>query len=118
MAKPGPKRLILAFIVAAVSDALSVALALPPLMPAQWVLDVVTAIVLTLVLGFRVELLVAFVMEAIPGVELFPSWLVAVSVIGARASLSSPPAASAPTVRVHEPHARDQQARQLPGQGE
>ena len=115
VSKPGPKRLILAFLVAAISDALSVVFA--PVMPAQWALDVVTAIVLTLVLGFRVELLLAFVMEAIPAVELFPSWLVAVSVIGARASLGSAPTVAGPTVRIHEPHTRDQPPRQLPGPG-
>ena len=42
------------------------------------VFDLAVAALLCVAVGFRVELLVALLAEAIPGVGLFPSWIVAV----------------------------------------
>lgn len=46
--------------------------------PLENVLDVVTGIVLTLLLGFHVAFLPTFIAEIIPFVDLFPSWTLAV----------------------------------------
>ena len=40
-------------------------------------------------LGFRIELLFALLLEAIPGLGLFPSWLVAVPMIWVRSGGAS-----------------------------
>jgi hypothetical protein len=72
----GRKGIILAFAVAAVSDLLSIAIvALPPM---QWVIDVGTALLLFLVLGRRWALLPGLITEAIPGVGIFPVWILVV----------------------------------------
>lgn len=71
----------IALIAAILSDAL--AYLLLPLPPAQWALDIITAVILFISFGFPWTLLMAFVMEVIPGVELFPAWTLAVLAIGA-----------------------------------
>ena len=80
---PGPrfsgKRLTLAFTVAALADGLSVFLTLTP--PVQWAIDVVTAIVLFVVLGWQWILLPGLIMEAIPGLYLFPFWVLVVGAV-------------------------------------
>ncbi len=48
------------------------------------VFDVCVGLVLFAILGFRVELLFATVLEAIPMVGMFPSWVLAVAAIWAR----------------------------------
>lgn len=68
-----------ALAVAAISDAISVFAEFVP--PAEWALDVVTAIVLFAVLGFRWPLLPVLVVEAVPGLAAFPTWVLAVGVI-------------------------------------
>jgi hypothetical protein len=69
-----------AFGVAAVSDALSIWLTFAP--PIQWTLDLATAAVLFLIFGRRWVLLPGLVMEAIPGLGVFPWWvLVVLSII-------------------------------------
>jgi len=69
-----------AFGVAAVSDALSIWLTFAP--PVQWTLDLATAVVLFLIFGKRWVLLPGLVMEAIPGMGVFPWWvLVVLSII-------------------------------------
>ena len=74
------KTLALALIVAGVSDAISFAVAL--VLPVQWAVDVATAVVLFLVLGRRRAILPGLIAEAIPGVGIFPVWvLVVVSII-------------------------------------
>lgn len=73
------KRKVLALLVAAASDALSLAAQFAP--PIQWTIDVVTALLLFRILGFRWPLLPVFVMEAIPGLATFPTWILATSVI-------------------------------------
>lgn len=81
---PGPMlskvRIVAAFAVALVSDFLSTGLEIIP--PLQWALDIVTALLLFLILGRQWLLLPALIAEAIPGVAVFPFWvLVVVSIV-------------------------------------
>ena len=73
-------RFAAAFAVAAVSDFLSIWTEIA--LPLQWLLDLVTAGLLFLILGRRWALLPGLVAEAIPGVAVFPVWvLVVLSII-------------------------------------
>ena len=72
-------RLAAAFAVAAVSDVFSLWLTFAP--PAQWALDVVTALLLFLTLGRQWAILPALVAEAIPGLALMPAWVMVVGSI-------------------------------------
>jgi hypothetical protein len=72
-------RLIAAFVVAAVSDILSAAVEFVP--PLQWTLDIVTAAALFIILGRQWVILPALIAEAIPGLAVFPFWLLVVSSI-------------------------------------
>src|ERR1700676_4642888 len=73
-------KMAIAFGVAAVSDVLSIWLTFAP--PFQWVLDLATAFALFLILGRRWALLPGLIAEAIPGMGVFPWWvLVVLSVI-------------------------------------
>jgi hypothetical protein len=73
------ERLVLAFAVAALSDALSLFLTLTP--PVQWAADLVTAILLFMVLGWQWILLPGLIMEAIPGIYVFPFWVLVVGAV-------------------------------------
>jgi hypothetical protein len=73
------KRLIAAFAVAAVSDVCSAVLEFAP--PLQWTLDIVTAGLLFLILGRQWMILPGLIAEAIPGLALFPFWVVVVGSI-------------------------------------
>ena len=78
--RPSWKRLAMAFAVAAVSDVLSYAIAL--VLPLQWALDMATAFLLFLILGRRWAILPGLIAEAIPGMGVFPVWvLVVLSII-------------------------------------
>lgn len=70
------RRLALAFTVAALADGLAVFLTLAP--PVQWAVDLITAILLFMVLGWQWILLPGLIMEAIPGLCIFPFWLLVV----------------------------------------
>jgi hypothetical protein len=70
-------RLTLAFLVAAASDAVSYGTAFVP--PVQWIVDLATALLLFALLGWRWALLPGLVAEAIPGVAVFPVWLLVVA---------------------------------------
>src|SRR4030042_3360804 len=70
------RRLALAFTMAALADGLSVFLTLTP--PVQWAADLVTAILLFMVLGWQWILLPGLIMEAIPGLYVFPFWVLVV----------------------------------------
>jgi hypothetical protein len=72
-------RLALAFLVAATSDVVSFWTELVP--PVQWAVDLVTALLLFMVLGWQWALLPGFVAEAIPGVAAFPVWTLVVAVV-------------------------------------
>jgi hypothetical protein len=69
-------KMAIAFGVAAVSDALSIWITFAP--PFQWALDLVTAFILFLIFGRRWALLPGLVMEAIPGMGVFPWWVLVV----------------------------------------
>lgn len=66
-------KIAIAFGVAAVSDALSIWITFAP--PFQWALDLATAFILFLIFGRRWVLLPGLVMEAIPGMGVFPWWV-------------------------------------------
>jgi hypothetical protein len=70
-------QMIVAFIIAGVSDAISGFAAFAP--PIQWVVDILTAGALFAVLGWRWLLLPGLVMEAVPGVGVIPFWVLVVS---------------------------------------
>ena len=73
-------RFAMAFGVAAVSDFLSMWTEFAP--PIQWALDLGTAGLLFLILGRRWALLPGLIVEAIPGMGVFPVWvLVVLSII-------------------------------------
>ena len=73
-------QMAIAFGVGAVSDVLSIWLTFAP--PFQWALDLGTAFILFLIFGRRWVLLPGLVMEAIPGMGVFPWWvLVVLSII-------------------------------------
>jgi hypothetical protein len=73
------RRLASAFTLAAPADGLSVFLTLTP--PVQWAIDLVTAILLFVVLGWQWILLPGLVMEAIPGLYVFPFWVLVVGAV-------------------------------------
>jgi hypothetical protein len=64
-------RLAIAFVIAGASDVTGASLA-PPI---GWAVDVVTAALLFVVLGWQWLLLPGLVLEAIPGVGVLPLWL-------------------------------------------
>ena len=69
-------QMAIAFGVAAVSDVLSIWLTFAP--PFQWALDLATAFILFLIFGRRWALLPGLAMEAIPGMGVFPWWVLVV----------------------------------------
>ena len=78
-------RLALAFVVAGISDVIGAVANLAP--PIGWAVDVVTAALLFVVLGWQWLLLPGLVLEVIPGVRVVPFWLL---VVGAIAVLGTP----------------------------
>ena len=72
-------RLALAFAIAALADGLSFFLTFTP--PVQWAADSVTAILLFVVLGRQWILLPGLIMEAIPGLYVFPFWVLVVGAV-------------------------------------
>jgi hypothetical protein len=79
------KTLVLAFAIAAVSDAIGAFVSLAP--PIAWVVDLATALLLFLVLGRQWLLLPGLALEAIPGLGVLPFWLL---VVGSIAALGTP----------------------------
>ena len=78
--RPFSKRqIILAVLIAGVSDALCAFLLFAP--PAVWAVDLVTALLLFAVLGWSWLLLPGLVLEAIPGLGVIPFWLLVVGAI-------------------------------------
>lgn len=80
--KPEPvrgKRLAAAFAVAAVSDIVLMGLEVVPVV--QLIVDVVTALLLFLILGRRWAIIPGLIAEAIPGVSIFPFWIMVVAAI-------------------------------------
>jgi hypothetical protein len=68
-----------ALVIAALSDAVGFGLVLIP--PVEWLLDGVTAGVLFAILGFRWPLFLALAVEAVPGLQLFPAWILVVAAL-------------------------------------
>jgi hypothetical protein len=62
--------------IAIVSDAIGFAVIW--FLPAQWLVDAITAIALLLIIGFRWQLFVSLAIEVIPALELFPAWTLVV----------------------------------------
>jgi hypothetical protein len=75
----------LAFVVAGVSDVIGGFASLAP--PIGWAIDIATAALLFVVLGWQWLLLPGLVLEAIPGLGVVPFWLL---VVGAIAVLGTP----------------------------
>ena len=82
------KRWALAFGVAAVSDLISFATEFLP--PIQWVVDLATAGLLFLILGKRWAILPGLITEAIPGMGIFPVWVLVVASIAVYDDLHKP----------------------------
>ena len=78
-AKPSRKTLAIAFAAAAISDFLSIWTTFAP--PLQWALDLGTAFALFLILGKRWAILPGLITEAIPGMGVFPVWVLVVASI-------------------------------------
>ena len=72
-------RLALAFAIAGLSDVIGAFAA--PLPPAEWVVDVATALLLFAVLSWQWLILPGLVLEAIPGLGVLPFWLLVVAAI-------------------------------------
>ncbi len=70
-----------ALLIAVLSDTLGFGVVLLP--PIQWLLDAVTATLLFAALGFRWPLLPALAVEAVPALQLFPAWTLAVVALSA-----------------------------------
>ncbi len=76
-----------ALAISLISDALGYGvLGIPPFI---WVIDGLTAALIFGVLGFRWALLPVLIVEAIPGLELFPAWTLAVLALSATDSETS-----------------------------
>jgi len=73
------KRLVAAFVVAAISDVFSAWLEFVP--PLQWAIDVITAGLLFLILSRQWLILPGLIVEAIPGLAVFPFWVLVVGSI-------------------------------------
>lgn len=73
----------LALLVAAISDAIGFGFGLIP--PIQWIVDAITVLVLLRVLGFSWPLLIALAIEAVPMLEVFPTWTLVVAVMAGTA---------------------------------
>jgi hypothetical protein len=82
------KRLAAAFAVAAISDGLSFWLVI--VLPVQWAVDLVTALLLFLLLGRKWVILPGLIAEAIPGLNIFPFWLLVVGSIATWGAIRRP----------------------------
>ncbi len=87
-------RLAFALLVAATSDVVSYGTAFVP--PVQWAVDLVTALLLFGLLGWRWALLPGLVAEAIPGVAVFPVWLLVVASVAVWGEMKRLPPFSRP----------------------
>jgi hypothetical protein len=79
------KSLIIAVLIAGISDVIGAFATPAP--PITWVVDIATAVLLFMVLGWQWLLLPGLALEAIPGVGVLPFWLL---VVGAIALLGTP----------------------------
>jgi hypothetical protein len=86
--RPSRARLGIAFVAAAVSDALSIWATFAP--PVEWAIDGATALLLFLILGRRWALLPGLIAEAIPGMGIFPVWVLVVASIAIYDGIKKP----------------------------
>lgn len=86
--RPSRARLGIAFAAAAISDALSFWATFAP--PIEWAIDAVTAFLLFLILGRRWALLPGLITEAIPGMGIFPVWVLVVASIAVYDGIKKP----------------------------
>ncbi|MGB6431426.1 MAG: hypothetical protein WBF06_12640 [Candidatus Acidiferrales bacterium] len=84
----GWKRWALAFGVAAISDLISFWTEFVP--PVQWIIDLTTAGLLFLILGKRWAILPGLITEAIPGMAIFPVWVLVVASIAVYDDIHKP----------------------------
>lgn len=87
-ASPSRARLAIAFVTAAVSDAVSMWATFAP--PIEWAIDGATALLLFLILGRRWALLPGLIAEAIPGMGIFPVWVLVVASIAVYDGIKKP----------------------------
>ena len=73
------RRLALAFLIGGISDVIGAFATPAP--PIVWVIDVGTALLLFMILGWQWLLLPGLALEAIPGVGVLPFWLLVVAAI-------------------------------------
>jgi hypothetical protein len=69
-------RFALAFVIAGISDVIAAFVNFAP--PIAWPVDLITALLLFVALGWQWLFLPALIMEAIPGVGAFPFWVLVV----------------------------------------
>ncbi len=86
--QPSRTRLGVAFAVAAVSDILAFWTVISP--PVQLAIDAGTALILFLILGRRWALLPGLIAEAIPGMGIFPVWILVVASIAVYDGIKKP----------------------------
>jgi hypothetical protein len=86
--RPSRTRLAIALAVAAVSDFFSIWTEFAP--PMQWAVDLGTAFVLFLILGRRWAILPGLIVEAIPGMGVFPVWILVVLSIAVYDGIKKP----------------------------
>jgi hypothetical protein len=77
--KVSKNRIAIAMSIAVISDLLGFFVSFAP--PLEWALDFVTAFLLFLVLGRQWLILPGLIAEAIPGVAIFPAWILVVASI-------------------------------------
>lgn len=87
------KRKLAALLVAACAD-LAQAFLFPlvaagGLSPVEWAVDIVVATALLMVVGFKVRLALAFFIELVPGLALFPTWTALVLTLSVVESVSA-----------------------------
>jgi hypothetical protein len=70
-----PGRMAFALMVAVVADGIQASLAVPGAFGPDQIIDVVAMILSARALGFHMLLLPTFILDFIPGVGLFPTWI-------------------------------------------
>jgi hypothetical protein len=90
-------RLGLAMAIAVASDLASVWLEFVP--PLQWTLDLATAALLFLTLGRQWAILPALVAEAIPGIAMFPVWVLVVIAVATTGTVGRDTRSTEPRVK-------------------
>ena len=91
------RRIVLAFLLAGLADALQLALGPAGLFFFDEIIDVVVVIAMTLLIGFHPLLLPTFIVEIVPIVDMLPTWTACVGAM-LRKRKQSPVHASRPPV--------------------